>query len=141
LHPHSDLLLANTLPLVWALALAVILLVRHGVRGAPLALYAVTQVVALLLFALITNAHACPIDTISVPRRNVGSQASLDWSIWRSGSCSRRNGNRWPARGGLVAWRADWHPPKPANVARSTTLKYEATKPSVGQNAQLLKVT
>jgi hypothetical protein len=41
------------LPLVLALALAVILVARHGVKAAPLAIYAVTQVTALLLFTVI----------------------------------------------------------------------------------------
>ena len=40
------------LPLVWALALAVILVVRHGMKATPLAVYAVTAVTALLCFAI-----------------------------------------------------------------------------------------
>jgi hypothetical protein len=50
-HPRSTLLFLIPLPLVLALALAVILVVRHGTKAAPLAIYAVTQVTALLLFA------------------------------------------------------------------------------------------
>ena len=50
IHPHADLL---PLPLVLALALAVVLVVRHGMKAAPLAIYAVAQVAALLLFAII----------------------------------------------------------------------------------------
>jgi hypothetical protein len=50
IYPHADLL---PLPLVLALALAVVLVVRHGMKAAPLAIYAVAQVAALLLFAII----------------------------------------------------------------------------------------
>jgi hypothetical protein len=60
-HPRSDLLFVlvlPTLPLVLALALAVILVVRHGVKAAPLAIYAVTTVTALLLFAVISETRA-----------------------------------------------------------------------------------
>jgi hypothetical protein len=53
MHPNSDLLFVIPLPLVLALALAVILVVRHGIKAAPLAIYAVTQVTSLLLFAII----------------------------------------------------------------------------------------
>jgi hypothetical protein len=52
---HSDLWFVIPLPLVLALALAVILVLRHGIKAAPLAIYAVTQVAALLLFALISE--------------------------------------------------------------------------------------
>jgi hypothetical protein len=52
MHPNP-LFLFVMLPLVWTLALAVILIVRHGIKAAPLAIYAVTQVAALLLFAII----------------------------------------------------------------------------------------
>jgi len=52
IHPHVDLLL---LPLVLALALAAILVVRHGMKAAPLAIYAVTMVAALLVFAIISE--------------------------------------------------------------------------------------
>jgi hypothetical protein len=52
-HPRPDFLLVIPLTLVLALALAVMLVVRHGIKGAPLAIYAVTQVTALLLFTLI----------------------------------------------------------------------------------------
>jgi hypothetical protein len=41
-----------------ALAVAVLLVVRHGMKAAPLAIYAVTQVAALLLFALINETRA-----------------------------------------------------------------------------------
>ncbi len=40
-------------PLVLALALAVILVARHGMKAAPLAIYAVTVLARLLLFAII----------------------------------------------------------------------------------------
>ena len=53
MHHRSDLPFVIVLPLVLALALAVILVVRHGIKAAPLAIYAVTQVTALLLFARI----------------------------------------------------------------------------------------
>lgn len=53
MHPRSDLLFVIPLPLVLALALAVILVVRHGVKAAPLVIYAVTMVSALLLFGYI----------------------------------------------------------------------------------------
>ena len=46
------------LSLVLALALAVILVVRHGMKAAPLAIYAVTVVAALLLFAYISETRA-----------------------------------------------------------------------------------
>jgi hypothetical protein len=49
---NGDLMFVRVLPLVVALALAVMLVVRHGLKAAPLAIYAVTQVVALLLLAL-----------------------------------------------------------------------------------------
>jgi hypothetical protein len=52
-HPLSDLLFVITLPLV--LVLAVILVVRHGMKAAPLAIYAGAQVAALLLFADISE--------------------------------------------------------------------------------------
>ena len=55
MHPHSDLWFVRPLPLVLALALAVILVLRHGIKAAPLAIYAVTQVAALLLFAFISE--------------------------------------------------------------------------------------
>jgi hypothetical protein len=56
IHPHVDLLLVLLLlPLVLALTLAVVLVVRHGIKAAPLATYAVTQVAALLLFAIISE--------------------------------------------------------------------------------------
>jgi hypothetical protein len=51
-HPNVSFFLVKPLPLVLALALAVILVVRHGVKAVPLAAYAATQVAALLLFAL-----------------------------------------------------------------------------------------
>jgi hypothetical protein len=53
MHPHSNFLFVIPLPFVLALALAVILVVRHGIKAAPLAIYAVTQVAVLLLFAFI----------------------------------------------------------------------------------------
>ena len=53
MHPRSNLLFLIPLPLVLALAMAVILVVRHGMKAAPLAIYAVTQVTALLLFGAI----------------------------------------------------------------------------------------
>jgi hypothetical protein len=53
MHPNSNFLFVIPLPLVLALVLAVILIVRHGIKAAPLAIYAVTQVAALLLFAFI----------------------------------------------------------------------------------------
>jgi hypothetical protein len=59
--PRSDLLFVlvlPTLPLVLALALAVILVIRHGIKAAPLAIYAVTTVTALLLFAVISETRA-----------------------------------------------------------------------------------
>jgi hypothetical protein len=52
-HPNVNFLFVKPLPLVVALALAVILVVRHGVKAAPLAIYAVTQVAALLVFGLV----------------------------------------------------------------------------------------
>jgi hypothetical protein len=55
IHPHSNFLFVIPLPLVLALALAVILVVRHGIKAAPLAIYAVAQVAALLLFAIISE--------------------------------------------------------------------------------------
>jgi hypothetical protein len=58
MHPRSDLLFVVLLPLVLALALAVILVVRHGMKAAPLAIYAVMQVAALLLFAIISETRA-----------------------------------------------------------------------------------
>jgi hypothetical protein len=58
-HPGYDLLfILPTLPLVLALALAVILVARHGIKAAPLAIYAVTTVTALLLFAVISETRA-----------------------------------------------------------------------------------
>jgi len=57
-HPDFDLLFVIPLPLVLALALAVILVVRHGIKAAPLAIYAVTVVAALLLFASIGETRA-----------------------------------------------------------------------------------
>jgi hypothetical protein len=58
-HPGSDLLfILPTLPLVLALALAVILVARHGIKAAPLAIYAVTTVTTLLLFAVISETRA-----------------------------------------------------------------------------------
>ena len=54
IHPHSNFLFVISLPLVLALALAVILVVRHGIKAAPLAIYAVAQVAA-LLFAIISE--------------------------------------------------------------------------------------
>jgi hypothetical protein len=53
IHPRSDFLFVIMLPLVSALALAVILVVRYGVKAAPLAVYAVTMVSALLLFGYV----------------------------------------------------------------------------------------
>ena len=53
IHPDANLLFVQVLPLVLALVLAVMLVVRHGVGGVPLAIYAVTQFVALLLLAYI----------------------------------------------------------------------------------------
>jgi hypothetical protein len=53
MHPRSDFLFVITLPLVSALALAVILVVRNGVKAAPLAVYAMTMVSALLLFGFV----------------------------------------------------------------------------------------
>lgn len=55
----SDLLLVMPmLPLVLAVALAVCLVVRHGIKEAPLAIYAMTIVTALLLFAEISETRA-----------------------------------------------------------------------------------
>ena len=50
-HPDANFKFVQPLPLVVASVLAVILVVRHGVRAAPLAAYAAIQVVTLLLFA------------------------------------------------------------------------------------------
>jgi hypothetical protein len=58
MHPRSFLLFLIPLPLVLALVLALILVVRHGMKAAPLAIYALTQVVALLLFAGIRETRA-----------------------------------------------------------------------------------
>jgi hypothetical protein len=55
MHPRSDLLFVIPLPLVLALVLAVILVARHGIKAAPLAIYVVTQVTALLLFTVISE--------------------------------------------------------------------------------------
>jgi hypothetical protein len=52
IHPHAVLL---PLPLLLALALAFVLVVRHGTKAAPLSIYAVTQVAALLLFAFVAE--------------------------------------------------------------------------------------
>jgi hypothetical protein len=57
-HPTSDLLFLMPLALVLVLALAVILVVRHGMKAAPLAIYAGTQVAALLLFAILSETRA-----------------------------------------------------------------------------------
>jgi hypothetical protein len=57
MHPRCSLLFAISL-LLWAIALAILLLARHGVRAAPLAVYASAQVTALLLFAVITETRA-----------------------------------------------------------------------------------
>jgi hypothetical protein len=51
-HPNANFMFVNPLPLILALALAAILVARHGVKAAPLAVYAVTQVAALLLLGL-----------------------------------------------------------------------------------------
>ena len=64
MHPRSDLLFVIPLLLVFALALAVILVVRHGIKAAPLAIYAVTVVAALLLFAVIKETRALLVDRI-----------------------------------------------------------------------------
>jgi hypothetical protein len=59
MHPRSSFLqFVILLRLVLALALAVILVVRHGIKAAPLATYAVAVVTALLLFAHITETRA-----------------------------------------------------------------------------------
>src|SRR5262249_42040706 len=50
--PNYDLLFLITLPLIVTLAMAVILIVRHGASMAPLAVYAVTQVAALLALGM-----------------------------------------------------------------------------------------
>ena len=56
IHPHVDLLLVLLLlPLVLTVALAVVLVVRHGMKAAPLAIYGVTMVAALLVFAIISE--------------------------------------------------------------------------------------
>ena len=52
IHPNANFMFVKPLPLILALVLAVILVVRHGLKAVPLAAYAVTQVLALLLFAL-----------------------------------------------------------------------------------------
>jgi len=52
MHPNYDLLFLIILPLVMMLALAVILVVRHGLKAAALAVYALAQVAALLLLGL-----------------------------------------------------------------------------------------
>jgi hypothetical protein len=54
-HPSYDLLLLIPLPLVMMLALAVILVARHGMKAAALAVYAAAQVAALLLLGLRTE--------------------------------------------------------------------------------------
>jgi hypothetical protein len=55
-HPHVDLLLVLLLlPLVLTVALAVVLVVRHGMKAAPLAIYGVTMVAVLLVFAIISE--------------------------------------------------------------------------------------
>ena len=51
-HPTVNLMFVRPLPLVVALALAVILVVRHGLKAVPLAVYALTQVAALLVLAM-----------------------------------------------------------------------------------------
>jgi hypothetical protein len=53
IHPHSTLLFVIPLPLILTLSFAVMLIVRHGMHGVPLAVYAVAQVAALLLFGII----------------------------------------------------------------------------------------
>jgi len=50
--PNFDLLFLIPVPLVMMLALAAILVARHGVKAAGLAVYAVAQVAALLAFGL-----------------------------------------------------------------------------------------
>ena len=50
--PNFDLLFLIPLPLVVMLALAFILVARHGVKAAGLAVYAVAQVAALLAFGM-----------------------------------------------------------------------------------------
>jgi hypothetical protein len=55
---ESNLLFLIPLPLVLALVFAVILVVRHGMKAAPLTIYALTQVAALLLFAIIQETRA-----------------------------------------------------------------------------------
>jgi hypothetical protein len=52
MHPGYDMLFLIILPLVMMLALAAILVVRHGVKAAALATYALAQVAALLLLDL-----------------------------------------------------------------------------------------
>jgi hypothetical protein len=56
-HPTANLLFVKALPIVVALALAVILVLRRGLKAAPLAVYAITQVAALLFFALTSEAR------------------------------------------------------------------------------------
>jgi hypothetical protein len=53
-----DFMFVIPLPLVLALALAISLVVRHGMKAVPLAIYAVTQVAALLLFAILSETRA-----------------------------------------------------------------------------------
>lgn len=50
-HPDASFLFMTSLPLFVALGLAATLVVRHGVKAAPLAIYAAAQVAALLFFA------------------------------------------------------------------------------------------
>jgi hypothetical protein len=50
-----DLMLLVPLPLVMAAAFAVLLVVRHGLKGAPLAAYALSQIAALLLFGVLSE--------------------------------------------------------------------------------------
>jgi hypothetical protein len=50
--PNYDLLFLIPVPLVMMLALAVILVARHGMKAAGLAVYAVAQVAALLLLGM-----------------------------------------------------------------------------------------
>jgi hypothetical protein len=56
-HPDGNLQLVKALPLALALAFAVMLVVRRGMKGAALATYAVVQVAMLLTFALTAEAR------------------------------------------------------------------------------------
>jgi len=59
IHPYSeDLEIVIWVPLVLAIALAVVLIVRQGAKGVPLASYALSHIAALLLFAVISETRA-----------------------------------------------------------------------------------